>query len=164
MILIIINGSEHDDAVIGSQTLRAVQRCVRATTGRRRCDCAVDDYVDTRACCGLQQTVHGPRHQHHDQEAGETEAGRLLVHGPSRPLHLAVYRAVVRRRQFCAVPRQSLQPTRVADRGPRERSDVYQRLHHIQQPLVRTRCFHAPGNRHLAQVFTHILIYRVDQK
>ncbi len=37
--------------------------------------------LDARARHRLLQAVHEPRHLHHDQEAGEAEAGRLLLHG-----------------------------------------------------------------------------------
>ena len=33
--------------------------------------------------CGFHQTVHGPRHQHHDQETNQETAGRVQFHGPS---------------------------------------------------------------------------------
>ena len=64
------------------------------------CDRAADDHVGPRARRRLHQAVHEPRHQHHDQEAGETEAGRLLVHLPAAPhRHRAASRLSVKRHQ-----------------------------------------------------------------
>ena len=87
---------------------------VCADGGHRRG--AVDDHVGARASDRLQQAVHAARHQHHDQEAGETEARRLLVHGPAPLLHLAVHRPLVPRRQPGDVLGRPVQPGRVADR------------------------------------------------
>jgi len=61
---------------------------VELTAGGRPSDSSVDDIVNARESHRLQQAVHEPRHQHYDQEARETEARRLLVHGPSTLLHL----------------------------------------------------------------------------
>ena len=76
----------------------------------------------------------------------------LLVHGPAGPAYLAVYRTVVRRRQYGVVSRQPVQSVRVADRRPRERAELHQRLHDAQQSLVLSRCLHASGMRHLTAV------------
>jgi len=110
------------------------------------CDSTIDDNVSARASNRLQQAVHAARHQHHDQEAGKAEAGRLLVHGPSPLLHLAVYRAVVPRRQSGDVRRRSDQSGRVADRRRRRGgTGGVDRLHAAQQSVVCPRCLHAAG-------------------
>ena len=127
--------------------------------GSRCSDRAADDLVAERTHRRLQQAVHAARHQHHDQEAGEAEAGRLLVHGPARPAHLAVYRAVVRRRQLRAVHREPLQSVRVAHRGQREWPELHQRLHDAQQSLVFTRGLYASGLRHFTEVMMTMMIY-----
>ena len=93
---------------------------------------AADDDVDARATHRLLEAVHESRHQHHDQEAGEAEAGRLLVHGPALVRDLAVRDPRLRRRQRRAVRRQPLQPVRVADRGQRQRADLHERLYDPQ--------------------------------
>jgi len=113
---------------------------------------AVDNLVYARASHRLQQAVYAAWHQHHDQEAGEAEARRVFVHGPTRPLHLVLYCTVVPRRQFRAVCRQSVQSVRVADRRPRERTQLHQRLQRLQQSVVLAGCSAASGLRHLAAV------------
>jgi len=116
------------------------------------CDRSVDDHVDARARDRLQQTVHAARHQHHDQEAGEAEAGRLLVHGPARRAGLAVNHVLVPGGQLRPVSRQPVQLQGVADRGQPARPDLLQRLHHPQQSLVLARRFHATRLRRLSEV------------
>ena len=74
-------------------------------TGGGHGDCAADDLVNTGASGRLQQAVHAARYQHHDQEAGEAEAGRVLVHGPARREGLDVDHVLVPCRQLCPVPR-----------------------------------------------------------
>jgi len=127
-------------------------QCVCCSLGGGYSYCAVDNLVGERANRRLQQAVYAARHQYHDQEAGEAEAGSLLVHGPAGSADLAVHRAVVRRRELRAVPRQPVQSVRVADRGPRERAELHQRLHDAQQSMVFTRCLYASGMRHFAEV------------
>ena len=139
------------DVAVYARAKSAVHDCPSAAGGGRGGG-AADDLVDARARHRLQQAFHGSRHQHHDQEAGETEAGSLLVHGPARLLHLDLYRAVVRRRQSRPVPRQPLQSVRVADRGPRERAELHERLQRLQQPVVFAGRAAATGLRHLAAV------------
>jgi len=121
-------------------------------TGGRHGDCAADDFVDARTRHRLQQTVHAARHQHHDQEAGEAEAGCVLVHGPARREGLAVDHVLVLGGQLCPVPRQSVQLQRVADRGQPARADFLQRLHDPQQSLVLAGRLHAPWLRRLSAV------------
>ena len=102
--------------------------------------------------------------KHHDQEAGETEAGRVLlhgpstlrcrlfIHGPSTLLHLAVYHAVVRGGQRDALHRKSVQSLAVGRRGHAHRTQFHQRLHHLQQSLVLPGSLHAARIRVLAEV------------
>jgi hypothetical protein len=62
----------------------------------------------------------------------------------------------VHRSQCCPVPRQPIQPLRVAHRGPHRRSIGHQQLHHLQQSVVFARRFHAARMRHRTKVFLRI--------
>jgi len=125
-------------------TLTRILRVIDRAAGGHSVS-AVDDHVRSRTRHRLQQAVHESRHQHHDQEAGEAEAGRFLVHGSAALSHLVLHRAVVRRRQPGVVHRRSVQSVRTPGRRRSVRADRQQRLHGPQQSLVRARCLHAAG-------------------
>ena len=93
-----------------------------------------DDLIDARAGDRLQQALHEPRHQHHDQETREAEARSVLVHGAALLPDLDLHRLLLSRRQSRPLPRQpvqSLQRGLAAGRWIGRRwALVHQRLHH----------------------------------
>ena len=91
-----------------------------------------DHQLDPWTCDWLFQALHAAWHQYYDQEAREAEARCLLVHGPLVLWDLDVHHIRLHRRQHRPVPRQPLQPIRMADRGLRQWTHIYKRFYHIK--------------------------------
>ena len=70
---------------------------------------AAHDHVRARERDRLLEAVHEPRHQHHDIETDQGDAGRLLVPVPVVLRDLDVRHLRLHRRQRRAVPRQPVQ-------------------------------------------------------
>ena len=127
-------------------------------TGGRHGYCSTDHIIHARTSHRLQQAVHAAWHQHHDQKAGETEAWRVLVHGPARREGLAVDHVLVPGSQLCPVPGEPVQLEGVADRRQSARPDILQRFYDPQQPLVLSWRLHASRLRCLSKVSLIVVI------
>ena len=83
---------------------------VCTVSGGRPGHCPADHYLLPRKSHRLLQALHAGRYQYYDQEARETETGRVLVHGPVIVRDLDVYYIRVHRCQHRTFPGQPLQP------------------------------------------------------